>query len=145
MSIVCVTEVHAVVILERDDYNYFLPGLIAVCDGNKIKKNGYHGAPDLVAEVVSISSRSLDYIRKPVKYEQAGVREYWIVDPLRNVVMVYDFEAVGGGGGYMLRLYVGSGLPRFKTGSIIHYRLTNKYSGAMLDDNRELVKQAERK
>ena len=98
MSIVCVTEVHAVVILERDDYNYFLPGLIAVCDGNKIKKNGYHGAPDLVAEVVSISSRSLDYIRKPVKYEQAGVREYWIVDPLRNVVMVYDFEAVGGGG-----------------------------------------------
>ena len=98
MSIVCVTEVHAVVILERDDYNYFLPGLIAVCDGNKIKKNGYHGAPDLVAEVVSISSRSLDYIRKPVKYEQAGVREDWIVDPLRNVVMVYDFEAVGGGG-----------------------------------------------
>ena len=93
MSIVCVTEVHAVVILERDDYNYFLPGLIAVCDGNQIKKNGYHGAPDLVAEVVSISSRSLDYIRKLVKYEHAGVREYWIVDPLRNVVMVYDFEA----------------------------------------------------
>ena len=81
------------VYLNEDSSNYFMPDLMVVCDRSRIRQNGYYGAPDLVAEVVSRSSRSLDYLKKLVKYEQAGVREYWIVDPLRKTVMVYNFEA----------------------------------------------------
>lgn len=81
------------VYLNEDNYNYFLPDLLVVCDKNRIRQDGYHGAPDLAAEVVSRSSRSLDYLRKLVKYEQAGVREYWIIDPLKRTIMVYHFAA----------------------------------------------------
>ena len=55
------------------------------------------GAPDWVIEVVSPSSRRMDYILKLFQYRSAGVREYWIVDPDKNRVMVYNFETETGG------------------------------------------------
>ena len=50
------------------------------------------GAPDWIIEIVSPSSRYMDYFTKLMKYRNAGVREYWIVDPLKNRIMVYNFE-----------------------------------------------------
>ncbi len=50
------------------------------------------GAPDWIIEVVSPSSRSMDYNKKLFKYRTAGVREYWIVDPMKQLIMVYNFE-----------------------------------------------------
>ena len=50
------------------------------------------GAPDFVLEVISPGSRRKDYIIKLHKYEDAGVREYWLVDPNQKVVLVYFFE-----------------------------------------------------
>ena len=41
---------------------------------------------------MSPSSRSRDYIKKVSKYQNAGVREYWIVDPKRETVLCYYFE-----------------------------------------------------
>ena len=44
------------------------------------------------SEIVSPSSRSRDYIKKVSKYQNADVREYWIVDPKRETVLCYFFE-----------------------------------------------------
>lgn len=78
--------------LVEDGRHYFLPDIVVVCDRNHIKQDGFHGAPDMVAEVVSNSSRSLDYLKKLMKYEAAGVKEYWIIDPRSRSIMVYHFE-----------------------------------------------------
>lgn len=53
---------------------------------------GCSGAPDLIFEIASPSSRKLDYGLKNMIYLQAGVREYWIVDPAKEKVVVYCYE-----------------------------------------------------
>ena len=63
-----------------------------ICDLSKLDDEGCHGAPDWVIEIVSPSSKSRDYMTKLFKYRTAGVREYWIVDPEKHMVMVYGFE-----------------------------------------------------
>ena len=50
------------------------------------------GAPDWIIEVVSPSSSTTDYILKLFKYRMAGVREYWIVNPMKKAVQTYYFE-----------------------------------------------------
>ena len=59
---------------------------------HKITEKGCYGAPDWVIEIVSLGSRSMDYFTKLFKYQTSGVREYWIVDPIRQRVTVYFFE-----------------------------------------------------
>lgn len=78
--------------LKEDGKNYLEPDIIVLCDSNKIKDDGCHGAPDLVIEIVSQSTKKRDYGIKVLKYRTAGVKEYWIVDPIREVVMTYWFE-----------------------------------------------------
>ena len=53
---------------------------------------GCEGAPDWIIEIVSPGSRRMDYMIKLFKYRTAGVREYWIVDYAKDMVMVYNFE-----------------------------------------------------
>ena len=53
---------------------------------------GICGAPDFCIEIVSDSSRKRDYGIKMQKYMNAGVREYWIVDPKRETILCYFFE-----------------------------------------------------
>lgn len=55
-------------------------------------EQGCDGAPDWVIEIVSSSSRSMDYYKKLFQYRTAGVREYWVVDSDRKIVTVYNFE-----------------------------------------------------
>ena len=78
--------------LEEDDYTYLEPDLMVVCDNSKMDEKGCHGAPDLIAEIVSPSTRSRDYLLKLNKYQSAGVREYWILDMEKDVILIYDFE-----------------------------------------------------
>lgn len=85
------------VFLNKDDYNYVEPDLSVVCDTSKISGRGCEGAPDWVIEIVSPTSRPRDYFKKMFKYSTAGVREYWIIDPEKNTVTVYDFKAESGG------------------------------------------------
>ncbi len=68
------------------------PDLMVVCDQSKVDRHGVHGAPDLVIEIVSDSSRRLDRLTKLNLYQRAGVREYWIVDPDACVVSVYTLK-----------------------------------------------------
>ncbi len=79
------------VYLNKDNRTYLEPDLVIVCDPGKLDEKGCHGAPDMVVEIVSPSTRSRDYLLKLTRYQNAGVREYWIVDPERERVMVYDF------------------------------------------------------
>lgn len=80
------------VFLFNDDYNYVEPDITVVCDPDKLDNKGCHGAPDWMIEVISPSSRSRDCLLKLRKYEQAGVREYWVIDPERADITVYHFE-----------------------------------------------------
>lgn len=80
------------VYIKNDDHNYVEPDVSVICDPNKLDEKGCHGAPDWLIEIVSPSSKAMDYIRKCSLYEKAGVREYWIVDPKEKSIMVYDFE-----------------------------------------------------
>ena len=68
------------------------PDLMIVCDKDKLDGKRCNGAPDFIIEIVSSSNPSDDYIRKLYYYKNAGVREYWIVDPHRKIVTVNFFE-----------------------------------------------------
>lgn len=81
------------VFLNEDDINYVEPDISVICDPNKLTDKGCSGAPDWIIEIVSPGSRRMDYYIKLFKYRTAGVREYWIVDPEKNRILVYDFEA----------------------------------------------------
>lgn len=80
------------VFLNKDDINYLEPDISVICDQSKLDEKGCHGAPDWIIEIVSQSSKPRDYMTKLFKYRAAGVREYWIVDPDKQMVMVYGFE-----------------------------------------------------
>lgn len=68
------------------------PDVGIICDPSKIKRFGIYGAPDFIVEVLSPSTQKKDMITKLVKYADAGVREYWLVDFSRQKVLVYSFE-----------------------------------------------------
>ena len=80
------------VFLNEDDRNYMEPDISVICDSSKVDNRGYQGAPDFIIEIVSPSSQRMDYLTKLFKYRTAGVREYWIVNPLQRTVQVYSFE-----------------------------------------------------
>ena len=67
--------------LNADENTVFEPDIIVVCDMTKLDGKICNGAPDLVIEVLSPSTAKTDRNYKYRKYQQAGVREYWIVDP----------------------------------------------------------------
>lgn len=75
----------------NDEKNYVEPDISVICDADKIDDDGCHGAPDWIIEIVSPGSRRMDYMIKLFKYRSAGVKEYWIVDPEKNRVIVYNF------------------------------------------------------
>lgn len=63
-----------------------------ICNPNKLNDRGCVGAPDWIIEIVSPGSKKTDYFTKLFKYRTAGVREYWIVDPIKNLILVYNFD-----------------------------------------------------
>lgn len=66
-----------------------IPDVMIVCNKDIIKMNGIHGAPDMVVEVLSPRTAKNDRGYKKDLYEQAGVKEYWIVEPETRSVEVY--------------------------------------------------------
>ncbi len=80
------------VFLNADNEIYLEPDISVICDKDKLTEEGCVGAPDWIIEIVSPSSRPMDYNKKLFKYRTAGVREYWIVDYERNIITVYNFE-----------------------------------------------------
>ena len=80
--------------LDRDERTMVVPDVFVICqpDDDRMDNDKYiNGAPDLIIEVLSPSTRRKDMFTKLHKYEEAGVREYWIVDPNKEKVIVYIF------------------------------------------------------
>lgn len=80
------------VFLNGDDKTYVEPDISIICDKDKLNDYGCNGAPDWIIEIVSPSTERMDYGIKLFKYRSAKVREYWIINPSKQTVMVYDFE-----------------------------------------------------
>ena len=80
------------VFLNADDKTYVEPDISVICDKDKLNDYGCNGAPDWIIEIISLSTERMDYGIKLFKYRSAKVREYWIVNPSKQTVMVYDFE-----------------------------------------------------
>jgi len=63
--------------------NAVQPDILFIANNNPIKidKDGLHGSPDLIIEILSPGNKDHDRIKKKALYEKFGVKEYWIVDP----------------------------------------------------------------
>lgn len=81
------------VILDNDDYTVVQPDVFVVCEREKIRDYVYR-APDLIIEILSPSTKSKDMGIKYWKYFNAGVREYWVIDPEKQTVAVWNFESI---------------------------------------------------
>lgn len=79
------------VFLNEDDINYVEPDISVICDQSKLTDKGCNGTPDWIIEIVSPGSKRMDYLIKLFKYRNAGVKEYWIVDPEKNRITTYNF------------------------------------------------------
>lgn len=80
------------VFLNADDQTYVEPDISVICDKNRLTDKGCNGAPDFIIEIVSPGSRRMDYSTKNALYSDAGVREYWIVDPEKERTTIYRYE-----------------------------------------------------
>ncbi|MDR2505150.1 MAG: Uma2 family endonuclease [Oscillospiraceae bacterium] len=74
--------------LDKHKDTVFAPDIVVLCDPEKIEGDYIIGAPDLVIEILSPSTAKYDRLLKLNAYKAAGVREYWIVDPLQKTVEV---------------------------------------------------------
>jgi len=80
------------VFLNGDESECFIPDISVICNPDIITERGCHGAPDWIIEITSPSTASRDYFLKSSKYQAAGVKEYWIVNPSKKTVTVYNFN-----------------------------------------------------
>lgn len=81
--------------LDCDNKTMVQPDVMIICAPKKIHHFGVFGAPDFVLEVLSPSTRKKDLTIKLSKYINAGVREYWIIDPEKKILITYDFAEEG--------------------------------------------------
>ena len=71
------------------------PDISVVCNRSKLDDHGCKGAPDMLIEILSPSTLRHDQLVKLNLYQQAGVREYWIVDPMSKSVQVFLLDSEG--------------------------------------------------
>ncbi|MEM8893577.1 MAG: Uma2 family endonuclease [Bacteroidota bacterium] len=77
---------------DEDIVTVFQPDLCVICDISKIDRRGCLGAPDLVVEILSKSTAEKDLKIKYNLYEEAGVKEYWIIEPEYRKIDQYSLE-----------------------------------------------------
>lgn len=83
---------HAAFDVKLSDDTIVQPDILIVCDKNKLDGHKCNGAPDFVVEITSESNWTNDYHRKFTLYQKYGIREYWIVSPTDQRVVVHNFE-----------------------------------------------------
>lgn len=77
---------------EEDSSNVLQPDILIICDKDGLKGTGYSGTPALIIEISSPSTTRNDRVLKFNKYEEAGVKEYWIVEPDGKFVSVFTLQ-----------------------------------------------------
>lgn len=80
---------------EADKNTVVDPDICIICDRTKIKEKGCVGVPDLVVEILSLSTMKKDLNEKFNLYEEAGVKIYWVVHPTDKQVSVYKLNNTG--------------------------------------------------
>ena len=78
--------------LQSENDTIVEPDISVICDMDKLNDKGCNGSPDWIIEIASPSNYKRDYITKLALYANAGVREYWIIDPQQKRILVYRFE-----------------------------------------------------
>ena len=90
---------------DNSDDTVVQPDLMVVCDDKKLNKDSVNGAPDLVLEIVSPSDTYSELFLKFLFYLEAGVREYWVIDPEAKRILVHIYE----NGHYISSVHKGDG------------------------------------
>lgn len=80
------------IFLNGEESECFIPDISIICNPDIIKERGCYGAPDWIIEITSPSTMRNDYLLKSFKYQEAGVKEYWIINPVKKSVTVYRFH-----------------------------------------------------
>lgn len=83
------------ILLKNDDIEgdkLVIPDLSVICDKSGLTDNKYIGVPSLIIEILSPSNQSHDLVTKLNLYMRYGVKEYWIVNPILNTVMLYTLN-----------------------------------------------------
>ena len=73
----------------EDVFTVVQPDICVVCDKGKLDEMGCIGAPDLIVEVLSPGNNKKELNNKYEVYEESGVKEYWIIHPNENTMLVY--------------------------------------------------------
>jgi Uma2 family endonuclease len=68
---------------------YFIPDLVINCDNSRVTKDGIQGSPEMIIEILSPTTAGVDKIKKFRKYQNSGVKEYWIVEPDQRLITVF--------------------------------------------------------
>lgn len=74
---------------EKKDSTVVQPDLCIICDENKLDAKGCNGSPDLMVEIISSNNSKHDVHTKFNLYQEAGVKEYWIIEPNDKIILVY--------------------------------------------------------
>ncbi len=81
--------------LDCDERTMVQPDVFILCKQDRLRRFGICGAPDFVLEILSGSTRKKDMTVKLTKYMEAGVKEYWVIDPEKRLLIVYIGEEEG--------------------------------------------------
>ena len=80
---------------DKDILTVVQPDICVVCDPSKVDERGCIGAPDLIIEILSKFTSTKDITLKFQVYEEAGVKEYWVVHPEEQTILVYALDGNG--------------------------------------------------
>lgn len=81
--------------LEKDVLTVVQPAICVICDESKLDKRGCIGAPDLIVEILSPGNSKKEMKEKFEVYEEAGVKEYWIVNTFDKNVLIFTLNDTG--------------------------------------------------
>jgi Uma2 family endonuclease len=82
-------DVRLLIPSSKKDTTVVQPDLCIICDESKLDEKGCNGAPDLMVEIISKNNPKHDIQTKFNLYEEAGVKEYWIIEPYDKILLVY--------------------------------------------------------
>ena len=77
---------------DNSDDTVVQPDLLVVCDKEKLGKGSVNGSPDIAIEIISPSTSNKEHFLKFRAYMDAGIREYWMIEPEQKLVQVYINE-----------------------------------------------------
>jgi Uma2 family endonuclease len=80
---------------DKDIFTVVQPDLCIICDKSKLDERGCLGAPDLIIEILSPTNTHKEMREKFEIYEEAGVKEYWIVNYVERNVLIYKLNEEG--------------------------------------------------